>query len=118
MLGNLVPLGTEDHIIAFGAGAITAPINDLMKPIQDKYLGFAGQYSDEAALMLAGVLGHKFGGKISPKVRKISKELYRVSVISIGQQTGSGMVQNVVDKIRGNTTSSSGSTGNGVVMIG
>jgi len=116
MFNGLFPMNTEEHIISFSAGAITAPINDLMKPIQTKYLGWAGQYSDEASLMLAGVIGHKFGGKIHPQVKKISSELYRVGVISLGQQTGSGIAQSVVDRIKGVTGGNS--TQNGVVVIG
>jgi len=93
----MFPLRTEDLLIDFTAGAVVGTVNDQLRPIQERYLGQTfGQYSDEAGLAIASTIGYKFGGKIHPMVKKVSKELFRIAVINAGSAVGSNSVRSLI----------------------
>lgn len=77
-------------LLDFGIGAAVGPLSDFLKPYQQQYLGMFGAYSDEAALAIVGAAVHKFGpGGI---VKDAGRELFRVAVISAGQQAGANLL--------------------------
>lgn len=100
---QMLPLSFEEHAYTGVAGAVIGPLSEYTKPLQQQYLGRFGTYSDEAMVGLIGWAGHKWGGKLSPMVKKASKELYRGAVFSTGQQTGSGFVRGLFNKFDGRT---------------
>ena len=105
ILGVSMPLDLGEGAIDFIAGAIAGPISDRTKPLQVKYLGNLGKYSDEGAWSIIGTAAYNWGGRIHPSVKKVGKELFRVAVISAGQQAGTGLVNQIFN--RGATRSSS-----------
>lgn len=74
----------------FAIGAVAGPLSAKLAPIQRQYLGpVFGPYSDEAALAIVGIAAHKFG---SGMIRDAGRELFRVAVISAGNQIGASTV--------------------------
>ena len=100
-LGLSMPLTLKDASIDFIAGAISGPISDRTKGLQTKYLGSLGRYTDEGAWAILGTVGYSFGGKLHPMVKQASKELFRVAVISSGQQSGTQIVNSVFSGFKG-----------------
>lgn len=100
MLSGWVPLSGREIMLDFGIGAVTAPLNAWLLPYQRQYLGMFGPYSDEAALAIVGAVAHKFGSGL---IKDGGKELFRVAVISAGQQAGNSILPAV-------TTSAGAST--------
>lgn len=84
-LGGFVPLTGREMMLDFGIGAAVGPLSQFLAPYQQQYLGMFGSYSDEAALAIVGAVAHKYGDGI---VKDAGKELFRVAVISAGQQAG------------------------------
>lgn len=89
MVSGWIPLSGKEMMLDFGIGAATAPINNFLKPYQEQYLGMFGTYSDEAALAIVGAVAHKYGSGL---IKDGGKELFRVAVISAGQQAGSQLI--------------------------
>ena len=114
-MSGFIPLSGEEMTIDFVAGSITAPLSERLKPLQDKYLGQFGQYSDEAALAIAGSIAHKYGGQLHPAVKKVGKEVFRVAVIGAGGQAGSSMVRDLLGKF-GGAKATTGSTSSMVII--
>lgn len=101
-----LPLQPREMLLDFGIGAAVGPLSDFLKPYQQQYLGMFGAYSDEAALAIVGAVAHKFGP--SGIFKDAGRELFRVAVISAGQQAGANLLGT-------QSTSSAGASSSGWV---
>lgn len=82
-----LPLSPRETLVAAGTG-FTAPIvMSYVRPYSDNWLGFAGDYKDEAAMAIVGTLAHRFAP--SGVLKDMGKEYFRLAAISAGGQLGS-----------------------------
>jgi len=113
LLARLTPLTTEEHVYSFVAGAAVGPVSNALKPLQQRYLGMFGTYSDEAAIGIAAALAHKHGGRLHKAVPKLAREFYRTAVMSAGQQAGQSTVTQIMGALPfGKNTTSTSTNGN------
>lgn len=82
-----LPLSGRDTLVAVGTG-FTAPIvMSYVRPYSDQWLGFAGDYKDEAAMAIVGTLASRFAP--SGVLKDMGREYFRLAAISAGGQLGS-----------------------------
>lgn len=98
-----LPLNGRGHLVALGTGALLPKANQIVAPYVDGFLGWAGDYKDEARSALIGVVAHKFGSGV---IKDAGRLAYEMSVASAGAQFSAGMFTGTSPSVTG---------GNGIV---
>lgn len=90
MLSGWVPLSTNEMLVSFGTGMTVGKVNQMIAPLTDDFLSFAGSYRGELRTALIGAVAYKMGSGI---IRDAGREYFRFAVMAAGAQTA-GMVFN------------------------